>query len=342
MNRTATVLRGLLALVVLVGLVVGLPLALVAVAGSPIPDSVPDPAQLWDTLTSRDDGTVLLVLLRAAAWFGWALFTVSVLADVVSRARRVPVPRLGPQQAFASHLVAAVAALAIAAPTAAAAAPVQSGPAGTAEGSSTVSTQTHSPTSSAWAGLTARLDAADTAARTSAKRPTERAAPGAGQHQSKHRWEDYRVTRDDTLWDIADRELGDPYRWPELYGATLTVEQPAGQRLTDPDLILPGWTVRVPRVIEATPADPGHVAPPASTEGAEDASPADPDERLRTPLTGVGSGNRAAGVRLDQAPPGGPQPTVRTALSTPASDAPAPAPSRPWRDEIRAALAELT
>jgi hypothetical protein len=144
------------------------------------------------------------------------------------------------------------------------------------------------------------LDAADTAARTSAKRPTERAAPGAGQHQSKHRWEDYRVTRGDTLWDIADRELGDPYRWPELYGATLTVEQPDGQRLTDPDLILPGWTVRVPRVIEATPADQ--------------------DEQLRTPLTGGGSGNRAAGVRLDQAPSGG---------------------SRPWRDEIRAALAEF-
>ena len=94
MNRTATVLRGLLALVVLVGLVVGLPLALLAVAGSPIPDSVPDPAQLWDTLTSRDDGTVLLVLLRGAAWFGWALFSVSVLADLVSRARHVRVPSL--------------------------------------------------------------------------------------------------------------------------------------------------------------------------------------------------------------------------------------------------------
>ena len=123
MNRTATVMRGLLALLVLVGLVVGLPLALLAVAGSPIPDSLPDPARLWDTLTSQDDGTVLLEVLQLAAWAGWALFTASVLSDLVARARHVRVPHLGPQQALASHLVAAVAALAVLSPTAAAAAP---------------------------------------------------------------------------------------------------------------------------------------------------------------------------------------------------------------------------
>ncbi|WP_404352215.1 LysM peptidoglycan-binding domain-containing protein [Phycicoccus jejuensis] len=54
------------------------------------------------------------------------------------------------------------------------------------------------------------------------------------------------VKRGDTLWDLADEELGDPTRYPEIFEASRNTVQPDGRRLTDPDLIVPGWTLIVP------------------------------------------------------------------------------------------------
>lgn len=44
------------------------------------------------------------------------------------------------------------------------------------------------------------------------------------------------VKRGDTLWDLAARYLGNPYRWPQLY----RLNQP---RIQDPDVIEPGWVL---------------------------------------------------------------------------------------------------
>jgi nucleoid-associated protein YgaU len=56
----------------------------------------------------------------------------------------------------------------------------------------------------------------------------------------------------DTLWGIAEEELGDGTKYPEVYEASRDTEQPGGARLTDPDLIYPGWTVTVPGAGEST------------------------------------------------------------------------------------------
>ncbi|WP_191564062.1 LysM peptidoglycan-binding domain-containing protein [Janibacter melonis] len=50
----------------------------------------------------------------------------------------------------------------------------------------------------------------------------------------------------DTLWEIAEDELGDGSRYDEIAQASSDLEQPGGERLTDPDLIKPGWQLSVP------------------------------------------------------------------------------------------------
>ena len=87
----------------------------------------------------------------------------------------------------------------------------------------------------------------------------------------------------DTLWGIADEELGDGARYPEIFAASTSLTQPDGRRLVDPDQIDVGWTLTVPAA-EATPASseapapvdeapPAPVAPPAAVPPAH-AAPA--------------------------------------------------------------------
>lgn len=66
----------------------------------------------------------------------------------------------------------------------------------------------------------------------------------------------YVVKEGETLWDIADRELGDPKRYGEIFDASTHIAQPHGGRLTDPDLILPGWTLTIPATEDLTDRKP--------------------------------------------------------------------------------------
>ena len=54
------------------------------------------------------------------------------------------------------------------------------------------------------------------------------------------------VERGDTLWSIAERELGTPNRWGELWDLNLRRTQPDGLRMGLPDRLLPGWRIVVP------------------------------------------------------------------------------------------------
>lgn len=101
----------------------------------------------------------------------------------------------------------------------------------------------------------------------------------------------YVVEPGDTLWDIADEELGDSTRYEEIFGASDDIVQPDGQTLTDPDLIYPGWELEIPddapvemRPHEATPKDstpepPSETAPTAPPE----AIPAPPPLDVESP-----------------------------------------------------------
>jgi hypothetical protein len=51
----------------------------------------------------------------------------------------------------------------------------------------------------------------------------------------------YVVQEGDSLWRIAERELGDGHRWQEIFAANHGRRMPDGQLLRDGGLILPGW-----------------------------------------------------------------------------------------------------
>ena len=50
----------------------------------------------------------------------------------------------------------------------------------------------------------------------------------------------------DTLWEIAEDELGDGARYGEVFDENVGDPQPDGRRLTNPDLILVGWELDIP------------------------------------------------------------------------------------------------
>jgi hypothetical protein len=236
--------------------------------------------EIWASFTRRDDGSLLLGLLKYAAWAGWALFVLSVVADVATRLRGLPAPRLGPQQQLATQLVGAVLALAVGVPTAL---PATAAP--------------ENLTASAAQPLLAAM------ADRGGNRATahEQAADSADEQE----FAEYRVRRGDCLWDIAWNELGEPERWPEIYEASRSVRQPGGGRLTDPDLIVTGWVLHIP----------GNPEQSTGPSAKEDRARATHPPSVVTPFRNVLNTPRSA---MPPSPAhGSTNPPVRTALSTP-------------------------
>ncbi|WP_158712120.1 hypothetical protein [Streptomyces rimosus] len=69
----------------------------------------------------------------------------------------------------------------------------------------------------------------------------------------------------DSLWRIAARELGDGRRWPQIYARNVGRPQPDGGTLRHPDLIQPGWVLRLPPRRTPPTAPPSHPSPSPST-----------------------------------------------------------------------------
>ncbi len=81
------------------------------------------------------------------------------------------------------------------------------------------------------------------------------------------------MQRGDTLWDIADEQLGDPTAWPEIWEDNAGDDMGGGRTFDDPDLILPGWELDLPG------DDPADVA-----DTPADAVPVDVPRRPTPPL----------------------------------------------------------
>ena len=107
-SGAAGAVTGLASLLALAVLIAGLPAALYAVGGSPIPHAIPSWHQVSATLGRPDHGTLLLAAIRWVSWLAWAAFTTSALVEVFSQVRGRAAPRLpviSPVQGFAAALV---------------------------------------------------------------------------------------------------------------------------------------------------------------------------------------------------------------------------------------------
>jgi len=157
----------------------------------------------------------------------------------------------------------------------------------------------------------------------------------------------YVVRPGDSLWSIADRELGDGADWTAIAALNLGRTMTDGLRFVDPGLIRAGWDLMLPGAdpeapvtadAAVTPAPPVAVAPVVPTDAANaPAVPASPDKpapahspsptATATPTTTAPStpGPAAMDPRGESTPAVTPSPVAerRTPISVPAAAPPA-------------------
>ncbi|HET9173561.1 MAG TPA: hypothetical protein VFN97_29295, partial [Actinospica sp.] len=256
-RRTAgDVLRALGAMLVLVVLLGAVPFALVRFIGWPLPHQMPT----MDQLSSPLSGDVLIKALAVVVWLAWAQFTACVLVELANARRGIGIPTkvpvAGPSQFLARQLVAALLMLTA---TAASFAP-----------DITHLSQTPAAIPKPHTAISLQLDAAGTpqsssngtvATVSNATLPVIRdqhrvvhaasASTGVVSVQTVAGTKLYRVQPPhgrnyDSLWEIAERHLGDGRRYKEIYELNKDRIQPDGQKLTDASLIRPGWILEMP------------------------------------------------------------------------------------------------
>ncbi|WP_242909671.1 BTAD domain-containing putative transcriptional regulator [Actinomadura terrae] len=267
-SRLADFTRGLGALVVLVLLLVGCPVAMYAMGGSPIPDRLPSWEEINATLMRQDtDQSVFLATIWLVAWGAWCLFTITVFAEMmnylIGRSRPALPRPIRPLQELVRDLVAT------ATLTFSAAASL----------STSASAATHPP------AVTGVHVAAGPRSAAQEQLAPEQAAPpedpGASDWtplladeppphpKPDHRlWRTHIVKRGETLWSLARRTYGSGAQYPKLFKSSRGIDQPDGiPALTDPATLHPGQRIRLPRPSspDDAPSPRGGSSRPAAT-----------------------------------------------------------------------------
>jgi nucleoid-associated protein YgaU len=244
-------LRGLLALLVIVALLIGLPAVLYALQGNPLPHSSTDLSGLPARLAAPDtDGSLFLGALTWIGWLAWISFAATVALEALWQVRGLPTPHLpalGPQQHAAGVLVAA-AALLFTVPM------LNASPARATTGAPNT---TSTPTSLSAPLTTPTTPTIPTGTGPHVASPETRPAPATAAAPSPS----YTVQPGDTLWKVATDHLGDGSRYTEIAHLNYGIAQADGHHLTQAHWLTPGWTL-------ALPASPSN-GPRAATAGAE-------------------------------------------------------------------------
>ena len=285
--RVGRVLRGLGALTLLAGLVAGVPWALWHFVGWPLPHHAPTVAEVGRALNHQGIPAQALVdALAVAVWLTWVVLVGSIAAEIppaLSGRRAARLPIAGAFQPLTGRLVAAVvvACLALA---------PRAGHPSASEPSSGAMTSAalHRPVAALvltgldHTGANQAVPGTPTPTTTLASVTPSSATPAATPPQNDP-VRTYVVQRGDTLWGIAERELGDPLQWQAIYQLNEGRPQPGGVTLTDPHWIDPGWTLLLPAPA-TPPATPTPTAPASVPPGPSPPTSPAPDSPPTTAM----------------------------------------------------------
>jgi hypothetical protein len=243
-DRRVEVAKGIAAFLGTALVVVGLPVLLLSAFGTPWPDESPR----VDWLTEPTTSDVVLGVLAVVVWLAWAHFVVCLAVEAVAERRHrglaphVPGGGIGTQtlarRAVATILLIASTSAVGMGTASAVATPAQ-------EGIATSHAVTSGP---AVAGAHAAREAAGNASALPSLAQLDRATK-ADVADGLTTYYDVKPPNDrryDTLWDIAERYLGDGLRYKEIWEMNKDVTQPDGRQLRNADLIYPGWVMKLP------------------------------------------------------------------------------------------------
>ncbi|MFE2302640.1 hypothetical protein ACFXAW_31145 [Streptomyces sp. NPDC059445] len=177
-------------------------------------------------LDRQDTGGVFLLVLVLTGWIGWAQFTFCTVRELVAqlRGRRWHAPRgLGASQRAAALLVGSILVLL----------PASSALASDAQAVTTTGAA-HTPG-----------HASPSPTHSQAVQDVQVAAVGG---KSSYTVRESRPA--ESLWSIAERELGDGERWREIAGLNEGHTMPGGHIFQSSSFLQPGWTLAMPKQSE--------------------------------------------------------------------------------------------
>ena len=323
-------LHALTAAAALLALVAGVPLLLAAAVGNPLPNHLPTLTGAHEALTRPLSDTAVVRVLAGCAWLAWAHLLVSVLVETVTQLRGLPAPRrlplLGVNQALAHRLVAtALLVVPAAASTTAPVAALTRAPGVPYPASAPAAVAV---TAAQVASSSPDVGTANDAACTVASTPVA-AAPAAARAAHKvYVVQPPHGRHYDSLWDIAERHLGDGRRYHEIYQLNRGRPQPDGGELTRASLIQPGWVLLLPPdatgpgVLDETTDTPPN--PAAQQEHPPEPAPADPAAPPSTapvapPKPRTPAGGAMPGTVSLPSPSPSPSPSASAATPPPAA-----------------------
>ncbi|MET8102678.1 LysM peptidoglycan-binding domain-containing protein [Streptomyces sp. NPDC005236] len=173
-------------------------------------------------LDRQDTGGVFLLVLVAVGWIGWAQFTFCTLRELAAqlRGRRWHAPRgLGASQRAAALLVGSI--LVLLPASSALASDAQASPATTA---------THTPGQASESEQNSRAG----------QDPHGLATEASGSYTVRE------MRPAESLWSIAERELGDGERWREIAGLNEGRTMADGHVFRSNSFLQPGWKLAMP------------------------------------------------------------------------------------------------
>lgn len=286
------IIKSVLSLLVLAATVGGLPL-LLAWATPVIWRASHD--DLTHLLDRQDTGAAFLLLLVAVGWIGWMQFTFCAVCELIAqvRGRTWHAPRgMGSSQRAAALLVGSI--LVLLPTTSALASDAQAAPATT---SPQLPGQAHAPQAF----------------------EADRAAPSSASKQTSRPSYTVRETRPaESLWGIAERELGDGELWREISALNEGRTMADGQVFRANSFLQPGWQLEMPDTpdtVGVVRAQLGDRAPAADEKSEHVVTVHSGDYLSKIAQEELGDGDKWP--QLFEASEGKPQPDGLPAISDP-------------------------